>query len=104
PQFQHWDRFREPVAGIRYPAALWRGDILMGSGTPNHVNDPIVSGVWRPKNRNEYFTDDPQGNIACIGAYKGDVATISELVTLYSSHVAPATCLLTASIHINPSD
>ena len=22
---------------------LWRGDILMGSGTPNHVNDPIIS-------------------------------------------------------------
>jgi hypothetical protein len=104
PQFSMWDRFRVPVKGLQYPNAMWRGDILMGSGTPNHVNDPIVSGVWRPKNPIDYFTDDPLGNIACIGAYKGDVATISELVALYSSRTAPATCLLTASIHINPSD
>ena len=104
PQFAEWDRFRVPVRGSQYPAALWRGDILMGSGTPNHVNDPIVSGVWRPRNRNDYFTDDPVGNIACVGAYKGDVAGIAELVALYANRQAPATCMLTASIHVSPSE
>ena len=104
PQFAEWDRFRMPVRGSQYPAARWRGDILMGSGTPNHVNDPIVSGVWRPRDRNNYFTDDPAGNIACVGAYKGDVAGIAELVALYANRQAPATCMLTASIHVSPSD
>lgn len=104
PQFSAWDRFRVPVRGQQYPSASWRGDILMGSGTPNHVNDPIVSGVWRPRNRNDYFSDDPSANIACVGAYKGDVATISELVALYRGGQAPPTCLLTATIHVNPSD
>ena len=75
----------------------------MGSGTPNHVNDPIVSGVWRPKERNDYFTDSPTGNVACIGAYKGDVAGISELVALYRSGQAPITCMLTGSVHVMPS-
>ena len=51
PQFQEWDRYRVPVPGERYPWAVWRGDILMGSGTPNHVNDPVVSGAWRPQDR-----------------------------------------------------
>ncbi len=51
PQFAEWDRFRVPQRGAKYPWAWWRGDILMGSATPNHVNDPIVSGVWRPKDR-----------------------------------------------------
>src|SRR6185295_16488956 len=69
PQFSAWDRFRQPVRGLKYPNALWRGDILMGSGTPNHVSDPIVSGVWRPKSRDNYFDDDPAGNIACVGAF-----------------------------------
>ena len=103
PQFSAWDRFRVPVRGQRYPSASWRGDILMGSGTPNHVNDPIVSGVWRPRTRDSYFTDDPAANIACVGAYKGDIATIAELVALYRTGQAPATCLLTATIHVNPS-
>ena len=44
-----------------YPDASWRGDILIGSGTPNHVNDPIVSGLWRPQDRDHYFDDDPNG-------------------------------------------
>jgi hypothetical protein len=103
PQFSQWDRFRVPQRGSKFPSALWRGDILMGSGTPNHVNDPIVSGVWRPRARNDYFSDDPSGNIACVGAYKGDIATIAELVALYRGGQAPATCMLTASVHVNPA-
>jgi hypothetical protein len=103
PQFSGWDRFRVPVNGLRYPSAVWRGDILMGSGTPNHVNDPIVSGVWQPKDRNNYFIDDPAANIAVVGAWKGDIGTIAELTALYRAHTAPSTCMLTASIHVNPA-
>ena len=104
PQFQEWDRFRVPVPGLKYPSAVWRGDILMGSGTPNHVNDPIVSGVWRPKDRNHYWEDDPVGNIACIGAWRGDIAGLSELITRYSTGQESAACMLTASFHIKPAD
>jgi len=68
--------------GLRYPAASWRRDILMGSGTPNPINDPLVSGVRRPKARDHSREDDPAGNIARGGAGKGDVAGILELVAL----------------------
>lgn len=104
PQFQAWDRFRAPVGGIRYPTAVWRGDTLMGSGTPNHVNDPIVSGVWRPKDRSDYWGDDPAGNVACVGAYKGDIAGISELVELSRTGQMGSPCMLTASYHVRPAD
>lgn len=104
PQFQQWDRFRAPVSGQRYPSARWRGDILMGSGTPNHVNDPIISGVWRPRDRLDYWTDDPAGNITAVGAYRADLAGISELVALARSGQVPAACMLTASLHARPAD
>jgi hypothetical protein len=104
PQFQAWDRFRVPVAGLRYPGASWRGDILMGSGTPNHVNDPIISGLWRPRSRSSYFEDDPLGNIACVGAWRGDLAGVSELIGLYRSGQVSTNCLLTASMPIRPAD
>jgi len=104
PQFQQWDRFRVPVAGLRYPSATWRGDILMGSGTPNHVNDPIISGLWRPKSRTSYFEDDPAGNIACVGAYKGDIPSISELLVLYRNRQVSTTCILTATLGIRPTE
>ncbi|MBM3907336.1 MAG: hypothetical protein FJ363_04550 [Gemmatimonadetes bacterium] len=103
PTFQRWDRFRVPVAGLRFPAALWRGDILMGSGTPNHVNDPIVSGVWRPASRDRYWADDSAGNISAIGAFRGTLASITELSTAYKTGAVKADCMLTASIHAKPA-
>ena len=104
PQFSAWDRFRIPVKGSQYPSATWRGDLLMGSGTPNHVNDPIVSGMWRPRSRDRYFEDDPAGNIGAVGAYTGDLAGVAELVSLYRARTAPATCILTASMPVSPSE
>lgn len=103
PQFAHWDRFRVPVAGEQYPSALWRGDILMGSGTPNHTNDPIVSGVWRPADPWNYFEDSPSGNIACVGAFKSDIDGINELVARYTSGQSASTCMLTSTYHITPT-
>lgn len=103
PQFQEWDRYRLPVAGQHYPGAIWRGDILIGSGTPNHVNDPLVSGVWRPRDRNHYFEHDASANITAIGQYKKSIASISELIDLYRSGIVPPTAMLTFSCNINPS-
>ncbi len=67
--FQAWDRFRSPLQGQRYPEFTWRGDILIGAGTPDHVNDPKVSGVWRPLDRDHFFDHDPNGNIVALGAW-----------------------------------
>jgi hypothetical protein len=103
PQFQEWDRYRVPVPGEHYPGAIWRGDILIGSGTPNHVNDPVVSGVWRPRDRDHYFEHDSSANITAIGQYKKSIASISELIDLYRSGVVPPTAMLTFSCNIGPS-
>ncbi len=103
PEFAEWDRFRVPVAGERYPSALWRGDILMGSGTPNHVNDPVVSGVWRPRDRYNYFEHDSTANIAAIGQYKGSINEIPELIELYATGEVSTEFMLTSSFHVKPS-
>jgi len=103
PQFANWDRFRVPEIGTKYPWAVWRGEILMGSGTPNHVNDPIVSGVWRPKDRFNYFVDDQNGNISCVGKYKGDISSTTELINLYKNNIISSGCMLTSSYHITPT-
>ncbi len=103
PNFQRWDRYRVPVSGSIYPWAVWRGEVLMGSGTPSHSDDPVVSGVWRPKDRHNFFVDDPEGNISCVGQYKGDISSIIELIHLYDDSTVPGTCMLTSSYHITPT-
>jgi hypothetical protein len=101
--FSHWERFRAPVAGRFFPSATWRGDILMGAGTPNHTNDPIVSGVWRPKEPANFFVDDPAANIFSVGAYKDDIAGISTLWALYGAGKVDSTCMLTSTFHVLPA-
>lgn len=103
PQFQEWDRYREPVAGLMYPEATWRGDILIGAGTPQHVNDPLVSGAWRPQDRDHFFTDDPAGNIVVFGAWHDAVAGVEELVDRYADGTVPPEALLTASWNVTPA-
>ena len=102
-QFQAWDRFRAPVAGTKYPEATWRGDVLIGAGTPNHVNDPIVSGVWRPQDRDHYFVDDPNANIIAFGAWHDDVAGVEQLVQAYADGTVTAGEMLTASWNLRPT-
>lgn len=103
PQFQQWDRFRTAQAGEKYPSATWRGDVLIGAGTPNHVNDPLVSGVWRPKDRDHFFDDDPAGNIVAFGAWHDGVAGLHELVDRVASGEVPTSVLPTASWNLAPS-
>lgn len=111
PQFAEWDRFRVPQPGAKYPWAWWRGDILMGSATPNHVNDPIVSGVWRPKDRYHFFEDDSLGNIVCVGQYKNDngqyksyLQSVMELIDLYANAQVSPQYMLTTSNHVSSAD
>jgi hypothetical protein len=103
PEFQEWDRYRVPVAGQHYPWAIWRGDILMGSGTPFHVNDPEVTGVWRPQDRDHYFIHDENANIVAIGQYKSTIEDIPELAALYQSGAVGTEYMLTSSYGIRPA-
>ncbi len=75
----------------------------MGSGTPNHVNDPIVSGVWRPQDRFHYFVHDSAANITAIGQFRGTIESTRELNQLYLNGRVPATRMLTSSYHIKPA-
>lgn len=103
PQFQEWDRFREPLTGLKYPKFTWSGDILIGAGTPNHVNDPLTSGVWRPKDRDHFFDDEPAGDIVAIGPWRDEVAGVEELAELVANGAVPRSSMLTASWNVPPA-
>lgn len=86
PNFQDWTRFLgSGLQGAKYPQYTWRPSMLMGGGTANHVNDPVLSGMWHPASVAQYFTDDPQGTIADFGVWDSDPTTITSLLTRVQS-------------------
>jgi len=100
-KYQDWERFKLPLRGLKFPQAEWKGDILMGHGTPKHVNDPLPSGVWKPKGKYEFWTNDSAGNIYAVGQYKSSIKGIHELLELYDNGTVPTEKLLTTTIGIN---
>jgi len=100
PGYQNWERFKSPLRGLKFPQALWKGNILMGQGTSLHVNDPSPSGVWKPKGKYEYWTHDPSGTVHAVGQYRRDVQGVIELVSLYRNGTIAPDKILTSSIGV----
>ncbi|MGC6513189.1 MAG: hypothetical protein ACON4N_01745 [Myxococcota bacterium] len=110
--FQRWDRYRAPEAGGRYPKATWQAEILIGAGTPNHTNDPLVSGLWRPQDRDHFFEHDEGANLISIGSgirlYDVDrddrpaafVEAVTALVADQAEGATPAGQVVTAYLNV----
>jgi len=98
--YQNWERFKQPLKGSRFPWAQWKGDILMGSATGLHRNDPEPSGVWRPKGKYEFWIDDPSSSMHAVGQYQRTLAGVQALVNLYKTGTIAPDKILTATIVI----
>jgi hypothetical protein len=98
-RYAHWERFRKPLRGNQFPHYIWNGSVLIGSGTPGHTYDPEPSGIWRPFNKYNYWQNDPQGSVLCVGQYTGDVEGVRELVRLYKTVKVSEDSILTCTIH-----
>lgn len=98
--YQNWERFKQPLKGSKFPWSQWKGDILMGSATGLHRNDPEPTGVWRPKGKYDFWSDDPASTVHGIGQHQGSVAGIQALIDLYKTGAVTPDKILTATIVI----
>ncbi len=83
PNYQNWPRFEETLKGLKYPEAEWKAEILWGESTVNHVDDPVVSGVWKPKDPYHFFEHSEKGKLITIGGYERNIEGVNELVSKY---------------------
>ena len=61
-----WEKFRQPLSPIG-PGPDFVASVLTDGASAGHVCDPSVSGIWRPSSPEDYFTDDPNQDLATIG-------------------------------------
>jgi hypothetical protein len=94
-----WDRMREPIRGWKYPNYEWRCQILWGAGTATHSGEEYyISGLWRPKSREEYFTNDPKGNLISHGHWRIAKDVIDLVDKMRRGDLQPADGMFTAAI------
>lgn len=79
----------------------WTPRILWGGGSPSHVNDAQVSGVWRPTNTQNFLTHDPNGTLPNVGTYLSTWDGVDELLALQAAGKLTPGKIYTATVMVS---
>jgi hypothetical protein len=96
---QGWEQHKEGIHGIIFPDYFWRADSLWGASTSNHSgNDDESSGIWRPKDRYNFYVDETSARLIYIGGCTQTQEGVKKLLEEIRTGRAPSDGFYTASI------
>ncbi len=95
---QGWEHHEEGTYGIQYPDFFWKPDVLWGAATKNHQgNDDDHIGVWKPKDRYNFYEHDPDRRLTYIG-HGGGMPDVFNVLNSIESCGLPADRFYTITI------
>ncbi len=96
---QGWEKHINGLQGKVYPAYFWRADNLWGAATLYHQGpDDRSYGIWRPKDRYNFYQHDSTQRLLNIGGGCGDYQGVWKILEYISSGRAPAEGFYTANV------
>ena len=101
----NWERFSQPIQGLRFPSYSWNGSLLWGGATLGHKgNDDRSSGIWYPYSKTYFYRNDPGGIITQIGGGLRDYEGLLELLVLQEAGLLSEGKMYTSSIFLSQSE
>lgn len=105
----NWENLEAGLYGRYYTTYFWKPDILWGGGTPQHVDDPLIIGAYKPKSMAQFYVHDTTKNLTLIGTgcenkifdttnINNSIAVIRKMLNAIQNHSLPDTGFYTASI------
>ena len=95
---QGWEKHINGLWGEKYPTYFWRADILWGASGDSHQHDDKSSGIWRPKDRYNFYEHNPNQRLIYIGGCLNNTSGVTKLLDDISSGKAPKDGFYTATI------
>lgn len=96
---QGWEQHIAGISGTVYPGYFWQADQLWGAATFQHQgDDDKSSGIWRPKDRYNFYVDDPNQRLLYVGAGCGAEAGVLKLLDDIQAGRVPADGFYTANL------
>ncbi len=93
--------FWNPLTSTVDSNYTWQAELLWGGGSPNHVSDYAIAGMWRPSSAEEYLTHRPDAPLPNIGTYTSSWDGVDDLLTKQASGELPSNLMYTVSIMVN---
>lgn len=92
--------------GKKYQNATWKPEILWGGGTGQHQNegDYWISGIWHPKNAEDFDVHDSQAALPNVGNFSGSWNGLNVLLDELHAGNLSEEGFYTATIMINQSN
>jgi hypothetical protein len=96
---QGWEQHAAGLFGRVNTNYFWRADHLWGAATFQHQgDDDKSSGIWRPKDRYNFYVDDSVQRLLYIGGGCGGQAGVTNLLSQIETDLAPSNGFYTATL------
>ncbi|HUV81551.1 MAG TPA: hypothetical protein VMW53_00535 [archaeon] len=96
---QGWEKHINGMQGKVYPAYFWKADNLWGAATYLHRGtDDQSSGIWRPKDRFNFYQHDSTQRLIYIGGGGKSYKDVRNLLNDISAGRAPTNGFYTAKL------
>lgn len=93
-----WEKHEEGTFGKQYPDYFFKPDILWGAATMMHQgSDDKSIGVWKPKDKNNFYEHDPDRRLTYVGHGSG-MPEVFNVLTAIESGELPADGFYTMNI------
>ena len=101
----NWERFSQPIPGLKFPSFSWTGTLLWGGATRGHTgNDERSSGLWFPYSKTYFYRNKPGGTLSHIGGGLRDYEGLLELLARQEAGMLSAGGMYTSSIFFSQSE
>ncbi|MEA1892912.1 MAG: DUF4214 domain-containing protein [Campylobacterota bacterium] len=103
PEDSKYDYLLSPIDASSFDYT-WQAQWLWGSGTSGHTHDTAASGIWRPQGTYNFYENDDDASLPCIGKYTNEIDGIYDIIQKIENEEVEADRMLTATIFIGQGE
>jgi hypothetical protein len=94
----------KPITSTLDSSYSWQAELLWGGGSPSHVSDYNISGMWQPASAEDYLASSTVAPLPNIGGYTGTWDGVADLLAKQAAGELDADKMYTATVMVDQDE